>query len=1258
MARFAQAKGKATSVSLVIASLIVGAIVVDDASGAVAGDWVHTTVRNWNDTVFVTDQSMYNWNFPWSTATYWRSGVAPLEDISTVYITNAVSKEAAMSEQRIELPTNQSLEVPTLIGDNLRTILFPSGAGGKTFTVGDAANFKGIFRSFAQTPATFAFSSSTTVEQFAADGVPYLKVINPDDKVVVKSILGRGTISKYGPGTMKIMDGSVNMRLRHVEGTVELVGHSYPDALVSGYDADYDASAENVFVASEGSDGREHVQTWKSANSPTVFYSTATNETVEARPFLRTNYANGRTVVDFGAYKGNDTAMDAASYAELGTPAFMENHSTLESRSLFWVQEETSRSNCVPVVVGDRTGAAFHRSIANKYRSPSFSGLLFGEWQPTKYQHGDIRMDGMRVPWNHYEPGGFARMMTYSMVGEKDDDALSYYMMLGSDRYSRFGGMRVGEIVSYRTKLTAEQTRQNNAYLRKKWLGHVPEAVDADVGALYLATGNGGVSVGAGETALVPTVVAGDSVRQDVIKKGDGTLVLDEVRLGANRISVQGGKIAFRDLSTRMVAENNEPADDPLFWAKADASAASFTKELVNGTNFITRWNDWRDGHTSYYAYWDAALTAGKPWIREDALNGLPVVDFGLKSSTAKTAPAMWVQGQPKATEAFVVWRSNSTGYDPWPFASKGDYEFTRSAGANDNRILSPGNASWMTQGALWRVDGETVDPTDVRLGTEYHVINFASSSAASIGALAADRTTDSSLGSRRGGAVYAEILLYDRILTDAERRQTEAYLLKKWKGVDAHPRASAKRLAGIDFANADPELEVNTDLELESITGSGTLKLTGTGTLKLGQPLPTTITKLDAGCVTVTLPDAFAAAAQSISAKAVLDLDASRTDTMTFDADDPTRILKWMDVNGGDFYAVSSKLSDNLPQLVSVQINGEERKTVNLFEFCQTVAGASETDYQSPTNRATGFEIPGRNGADTTWGGAFSAREFFVVMADNQSANSSWTHRGNVVDTRPAGDSIYYRDPSNSGSIVRNDEYATREAKASSYMLDGEDGVPYGRRVTDFGYHVYTISNTNSAYIGISTVGWGKTGGKNWMWGGRSIAEVLYFANPLPASERRTLHDYLRGKWNTGDVSFPVSTCALALNGSTMTFGKNDAVIVSGGISGSGFLVAKRVEVTEQAKLAFSFTESGEVASIDIDGDFALPKEYLVTVSVPKGVKPEPGDYTLLTAKTLSGDASGALAFDCKGRTGTLRVVGNALTLHVDRLGSMILVR
>ena len=1241
---------------------LLGAAAVFAADGVWTKSAASKVASNYRDT---SSGSPYNW----TDAVNWDGGVVPITSADTATLSNTpdVATDIAGIARMQYISMAGTVTNAAISGNAWHTLLCGTKYD-QVVTVGDVSGFAGLIRSYYGRTG-LSFTQSTTVQHFSADGFPKLAVDNAADTVTVASLGGRGTIMKTGAGSLKIEDGSQNAAVRmEGAGTLILGGHSYPDELVAGHNVHIDASdASTITAAAPAADGRRYVSEWRDVANPTV---TLTANDENARPFLREGYLDGKNVVDFGAFWGSaDNASTGDSlYGELGNPAWLSLSFSAPIGSVFYVAEETCRTNCSPLVAGHHLSGRFTRKMNVDAKTPSNSGLLFTEYLNTQYQAGDLRMDGMRVPFNHYEKGGFARWQTYSFVPGTESVETIWWSQLMADRTIKRGGARVAEMITYQNILTREQIRQNNAYLRKKWYGGAAEAADADVGTVYLATTSGmKISVPEGKTANLPTLVRSAS-RTSVqpVKTGAGRLALDVVQPASMTVSVEGGSIAFRQLTgPRGEIDTSAPADSPSVWLKADDLAARFTFAPENGTNFVSRWNDVRPEQTAEYAAQDSNDSIAiypLPWLEADGLNGKPVMNFGLLGSTVNCGPALKFQTNPQPVEAFVVWRNNVATGDPWIFGTTG-YEFTRSSGGADNRILSAANASISTLGAKWHVDGLPVDPQDVKLGADFHVINFAAPTGVKANLLCADRDTTDFLH-RGGGASIAEIIYYDRILTSDERLRTEAYLMKKWFNKD-HPKTEERRLGGVAFADGvAPDIEVESDTTVGSISGTGALSVSGSAKLTLDKTIPDTVTSVAIDGATLSAPVDSAGEA-IIKTRATLWLDASREDTFVFESDaggNPTdRVLEWRDANGGAYSMKTwTSVATNPPTITDVTINGVAKKALDFHELCCITLGSNNCPATQTTNGAASM-ILAQNGAfNSGYSLAISAAECFTVMADNESA--SWVHRDSMFCTRFNGINIFQRDKSatasGGGKIIRDDASQCYPALNGIVMMDGS-AVPSNTKVKDFDFHVYAMQPT--ANQNIQSIGLYKTGGNEWLYGGLRVCEQIYFPNRLTENERALVNDYLRKKWHGADISVVSTlTSVSVVNGGVFDAVAPDYLITTNAsLNGQSGTINLPNMVVPDGALSFAFTAADVCDSITVNGALTLPAAVTVTISAAEGIKPEPGVYTLLSATSLSGATELTLVNNLPGGvTASVHRDANSIKLRIASSGTMLMFR
>lgn len=168
-----------------------------------------------------------------------------------------------------------------------------------------------------------------------------------------------------------------------------------------------------------------------------------------------------------------------------------------------------------------------------------------------------------------------------------------------------------------------------------------------------------------------------------------------------------------------------------------------------------------------------------------------------------------------------------------------------RNAGGDEpkTKFLHNTHAAGAAIGGHWTYDGVTVNPVSVRGGLyadgKTHLGAFRISE---VGVPANVFGSDQNGGNSAGGCKIAEVILYNRFLTEQERLDTERYLMAKWN-CGTHPGSVAPSVGTLSFNNGTPAV-IDTDVDMTIGTvqcgTSGALAKKGTGTA--------TVTQLTAG--------------------------------------------------------------------------------------------------------------------------------------------------------------------------------------------------------------------------------------------------------------------------------------------------------------------------------------------------------------------------------------------------------------------------
>ena len=303
----------------------------------------------------------------------------------------------------------------------------------------------------------------------------------------------------------------------------------------------------------------------------------------------------------------------------------------------------------------------------------------------------------------------------------------------------------------------------------------------------------------AADTVLKIEYVYGDSP-VTVTKSGEGRLEIATSSLPNLPVVVAEGTFASARPSSIPTSGELEPS------LRLDASDASkFTISKSNGTNFISKVYD-ADGRDSYFSPW-----YGKPYVAEETLNGLGLIDFGTlrDRNTSNNSPllasghgamfGMNVGGKSSIPlgDFFYIWKDRDDSIDH-TIPGGGEFSgpviigndpswFLRGLGGNGNGF--PPYTSGM-HGAITKnmyLDGLPVTCAN-RVPRGFHlfrnrILEGYSKSASTIGYSAG---SSSGVGKMwpSGGFVLAELVIYSNRLSNASALRVEAQLQSKWLGL------------------------------------------------------------------------------------------------------------------------------------------------------------------------------------------------------------------------------------------------------------------------------------------------------------------------------------------------------------------------------------------------------------------------------------------------------------------------------------------
>ena len=480
---------------------------------------------------------------------------------------------------------------------------------------------------------------------------------------------------------------------------------------------------------------------------------------------------------------------------------------------------------------------------------------------------------------------------------------------------------------------------------------------------------------------------------------------------------------------------------------------------------------------------------------------------------------------------------------------------------------------------------------------------------------------------SRCGAVSIAEYIGYDRNLTPEERRDTVAYLMKKWQNA-VHPDAQDRGMPAYTFATDTPVvLSSDGDVTVESCAGgNGTIAKDGLGKVVVADSIAsyTDFSVLSGELAFTKIP---------FTDKSYMHFDASDTSTFTqtFVDEDAsgvkTNVARWVDARNANIYAgkyggASGQCFSTNPVLRVVETRTGQYRQVLDFGMAR-----SKTDSYTYQDCVAMIFDGGHRPS--------SVVEAYEIFSDAHNCSAGITFGCHSTYTFNRGSSGAWLSSSLSGY----------------FAVDGSEAA-YNTNIHD-GFHLLTI--IPSSPIAMSGLGMTKS---NAMSGGFYVGELLIFTSPQTPEERVYLQRSLMHKWfgtAAAEWTNEVNSVTLACGGKLKVADNN--VLVVPALSGSGTVEAPAVVGIES--LALDIVD-GLPTCIEVDGDAYFAND--VTVTFGSGISRIPaGDYTIFRA---TGSISGADAANwsivpatARHRTFAIVAEGSEIKLRVFVDGAIIIV-
>ena len=694
-----------------------------------------------------------------------------------------------------------------------------------------------------------------------------------EHELTIHELSGGGFVRKVGPGKLTLEQPSGG-GLRLEAGTVVMGLADLEDGYVPGALAQFDASATNTMTWAAAPDGKPRLTKWEDVNGTKNAKGSVVNVNAPYTnsgctwygPTLGSKKVRGVSLLDFGAYtKGASSAgsmlgvnsVYPGEKEELGASAGLNCNTYLYNsvRAAFMAFEFPSQGGTISPVsywsegTGDgsrqlHVKASGDGLVSSKNDDLQFRGAFYENGAPFKSE----------VNENHGFRDGHSFAVIAGCVTNNGTGAPFWHMGLKPGEYTS-GGIRVAETLVYTNSLTEAEIARNNRWMQLKWHDRAVNDVypwTLDYLMLCNSTGDSELRVEANHTAAIRTVhrpIWKELAGRPLVKTGEGTLELDRCSTNLD-VEVKGGHVRFIRETAQIADDPQAPAGHPYVWLDA-TQADRFVFQEGSTTNIVA-WLDRRP--TAPHSFTNWVTTARAPTFNANGLHGKPCVDFGtefdangprlaVSSATNSNTKGVVTAGAwaGRIADVFIVWRNIAKAdVNPYIVADNNGSTTTTWMRNSKNGLCSgPDTSYWSySTGAMtstWRVDGRFMmaDGEFSDAGRDDYIVVRCRSHQFSY----KNQIGGAGKSGNGGGCQIAEYIAYDYMLSDFAARQTEAYLLKKWKGAK-HPDACPEldRIDSLTFdAGVEPVLETASDRAFGRVAGTGTLVKNGAGCATVG---------------------------------------------------------------------------------------------------------------------------------------------------------------------------------------------------------------------------------------------------------------------------------------------------------------------------------------------------------------------------------------------------------------------------------------
>ena len=791
----------------------------------------------------------------------------------------------------------------------------------------------------------------------------------------------------------------------------------------------------------------------------------------------------------------------------------------------------------------------------------------FGEAKVANTNSGSrIFLNGLRLGVSDGFPHAGCHVIAYAVQP-------AAFNAIGAEQYytategSASGGVMFGEMLFWKRPLTDEELMDAQAYLSRKWLGKdIPGYSGTVSGIADLQTvksiGPTSIDVSGACTVKVAKVSGG----APLTKTGKGTLLVGP-ESDTSKLFVGDGKVVLAAAEPE-VSEACELAKGAAF--HLDASVLdSFVFSERGGTNFVQSWYS----PNGVPARQPTATV--QPWLNTDAsalLNGMPVVDFGPYKGQGVSSQKWMPIAQPmdSVRSAFIVRGSQEGGGMLLGESSGNVSDWTRYGSmAGDLSVPIIGSPSTMVQSGEFYLDGVLTNCASARPTGGYELIDVHPAGGTHVSALACYKGTY-----MRGGMRIAELVIYQRKLSEREKVATRNYLTRKWfpeRPLQELPEEESVPqtlpVGGISVSGTLP-MDVDQPVAAKKLEGSGTLEKTGAETLEIGDmsDFDGTVALQEGTLVLSGRP--LTVAPEVVESGRIMHLDATHGLTTATNEDGTVSVTGWESRLADGWAAVPGasygSVTIRYPTLLPYDLNG---KPIVKMEYLNGGRGQEYFLFQ-------------KDGVQTMLDGIRSA--FWVIGSQegggfllgggvNPVGSSRYVwHRGGS-----AGNGASAADP-----ILSN--HAQDEVEAASWRLNGND-VTKSTGLSG-GYDLLSMVMGENAAYPASADGLAFDGrilipqDFRERTGRQRIGELILYNRSLTGEEREKVEAYLAAKWGFSQKSATNGAAVALTAGTTLqTVGRQyvDGLSGTGAVDGDVMVRRFAKDCAESGCLSVSGTLS-----------------------------------------------------------------------------------